>query len=36
MARRDVILYFGAIDITDAAIAQIDATLGDGTQTPEN
>lgn len=36
MARRDVILYFGAIDITDAAIAQIDATLGDGTQAPEN
>ena len=33
MGRRDVILYFGAIDITDIAIATVDAQLGDGTET---
>ena len=33
MGRRDVILYFGAIDITDIAIATVDAQLGDGTKT---
>ncbi len=33
LGRRDVILYFGAIDITAPAIAAIDAELGDGTET---
>lgn len=34
--RRSVFLGVGAVDITDAAIAAIDAALGDGTTVPTN
>ena len=35
MARRDVLLYFSAVDITEEAIETIDALLGDGSQSAD-
>lgn len=35
MARRDVLLYFSAVDVTEDAIATIDAVLGDGSQSSD-
>jgi Skp family chaperone for outer membrane proteins len=35
LSRRDVLLYFAAVDVTEEAIVAIDNILGDGSQTDE-